>query len=161
MVKSMLKKFLTTCIAFTMALVMAVPAFADSYRIQSAANSKFWNVTTSGGAVALAPIKLESNGCYWETVIHAGVMKLKCPYASTMGKTLVASADSSSEGSLVITASIDLPNQHSSVDIKTIGGGMSRIHYNLINKYAAASGSEVRVYGYNESNTNHKWYLHT
>lgn len=159
--KTLNKKILTTCLALMMAFVMAVPAFADSYRIQSASSSKFWNVTTYGGAVALAPIKLEHNGCYWETVIHAGVLKLKCPYTTNMGKTLVASADSSSAGSLVIAASIDLPSQHSSVDIKTIGGGMSRIYYNLIDKYAAASGSEVRVYGYNESDTNHKWYLHT
>lgn len=155
------KKFLTTCLALTMALALAVPAFADSYRIQSAASSSFWNVATYNGSVALGPIQLSTNGCFWEVIFDAaGNMKLKCPYAGAMGQTLVASADSSSAGSLVIVASNNLPPQHSSVDIKTIGNGMSRIYFNQIDKYATQSGSQVRIMGYNESNNTHKWYLH-
>lgn len=159
--KTLHKKFLTTCLALTLALAMAVPAFADSYRIQSVSSSAFWNVATFNGSVALGPLQLDSNGCFWEVIFDsAGIMKLKCPYASAMGQTLVASADSSTDGSLVIAASNDLPPQHSSVDIKTIGNGMSRIYFNQIDKYATQSGSQIRIMGYQETNNTHKWYLH-
>lgn len=158
--KRLHKRILTVCLALMMSVVMAVPAFAASYRIQSVPNSTFWNVTTYNGSVVLAPVKLEGNGCYWETIFDGSTMRLKCPYTNTMGKTLVATANSNTQGALVIGEVIEHADARSAVDIKTIGGGMSRIHFNQIDKYASASGSEVRIYNYSETNNNHKWYLH-
>lgn len=154
------KRLLTLLLAMLMAVGMAVPTFAASYRIQSVSNNTYWNVDTYNGYVATDIIRLGSSGCLWTFFIDGdNVWKLKCPYVSSNGRTMVATANGSQAGSRITVAASTLPNQHSSIDIHTIGNNMSRIYFNKIDKYAYNGGTYPYVTNYNESTLSQKWYL--